>query len=393
MTTMDNFFETMKHSAKFAVLAASLTSMLVTGFPGAAQANTDFIASENPSEIAQIEASYIAGKEMGRFHDTVNVMVKTDIILRDTMMKMENAHWRLQEMDVGKATTSHVLQGSYTASRNIDLTGVKDVVNKAKYESGINFDGVEKNMGDRLEAVAQLEQTLEQIAVAYNGKDTAALQNLVTEYDAQFQTLDALHSDKALNFLRPVPEVASYDTQIHNGNLGKLRKVDDQLRASEGRLEKAVLRIARYTDEAHSTESLLTENQEYTASKDFNLDEVRQIAENVKDSVNVDDLMVNIEQRVELIGRMETRLNAIIKDYYVKDAEGLSENLGLYDMEAMDFTRLEQDPVLDAVRPESVARKSSDAAIGHRGNNHQRSTLSRYTNVGRTVNALRGRGF
>ncbi|MCV9964608.1 hypothetical protein OIU34_22210 [Pararhizobium sp. BT-229] len=393
MTTMDNFFETMKNSAKYAVVAASLTSMLITGFPGAAQANTDFIAAKNPSEIAQIEASYIAGKELGQFRDTVNVMVKTDILLRDTMMKMESAHWRLQDMDVGKATTSHVLQHGYTASRDIDLSAVKDIVKKAKDESGINFDGVAKNMEDRLESVSHLEQTLEEIADAYNAKDTAALQELMTKYDAQFQTLDALHSDAALSFLRPALDTPSYDTRKLDGDLDRLTRVDQQLTMSEGRLEKAVLRIARYTDESHSTESLLTKHQEYTASKDFNLDEVRQIAENVKDSVNVDDLMLNIEQRVELIGRMETRLDSIIKDYYTNNTESLSQNLNLYDMEAMEYTRLDKDSVLDAVRPESNAMHSSDAAGAHRGNSHQRSVLSRYTKVGITVNALRGRGL
>ncbi|MBY3433863.1 hypothetical protein HFN89_06840 [Rhizobium laguerreae] len=368
MTTMENFFETMKTSAKYAVVAASLTSMLVTGFPGAAQAQ-EFIAAKNPSEIAQIEASYIAGKEMGNFRHSINVMVKTDIMLRDTMMTLESAHWRLKDMDVGKAAVGHVLRGDYMAAKNIDLSAVKDIVKRAKDESGLDFEGVAKNMEQRLEIVTKMEQSLEKIADAYNANDAKALKDLFAGYDSQGGALRDLYKDSAMGFLRPAAGMSKSSANVDavQGNLKGLAKVDYSLDVSVRILEKAVLQIARGTDTVHSTDSLLSAEKGYTAAKDVPLDQVREIAGQVKNSgIDVDGVVANIEQRAELIGRMETRLNSIIKDYYTNDTESLAKNLNLYDMESFEHARLTQDSALDALHPDVKMHSASSTPPVHR---------------------------
>ncbi len=376
MTTMEKFFDTMKDNAKYAVVAASLTSMLVTGFPGAAQAQSDFSAKARPTEIAQVEATYIAGKEMQRFGESVNVLVKADIELRDMLMKLENAHWRLQDKPMGEASVEWVLNNMQ--AKDIDLTAAKDIVAQMKKETGVDFVGIVNNMEQQLAIAGKMEEGLHKISDVYNAKGYNAAKELHSQHESLAKEAWELYRSPSMTFLRPASfkRDTRYAREIKkDGDLGKLGEIERSIGVSMGRLEAAILSMNRRPDRTHSHESLLTDHQEYTAAKDIPLEQVREIAARIEESgIDMSEVAQNIEQRAEIIGRMETRLDAIIKDYYTNDGAGMSKNIALYDMESMEYTRLASDASLSAIRPE--IKESAASTSSHRSHGHSSRGLS-----------------
>jgi hypothetical protein len=390
MTAMEAFFDSMKHSAKYAVVAGSLASMLVTGFPGAAQAQVEGPAVPR-TEMSQVEKSYIAGKEMGDFRGSVNVLAKADTTLKNSVDQLQNAHNRLIEQQApGSATAGWVMRGGYVSSSHIDLSQVRDAVVQTKAETGVDLSVASRNMSERLELVGKMESALQGIANSYNARDAVALKQQLADYTVLSTKATDLQESAAVKFLRPATRNVASQEMTQEGDLKDLAQVDRNVWVSLQTLERAVLTMARNPDKVHTHESLLTNHKEYTAAKDISLDHVREVAKQVKTSgVDVDGIVKNIEQRVDLVGRMESKLDAIIKDYYSNDGQSLAKNLQAFDMEAVEHARLMQDTALDALHPSAKPELSSiTMAHGRMAGNANRSFADTASKVYLTYKAV-----
>lgn len=357
MTTMETFFETMKETAKYAVVAASLTSMLVTGMPGLAQAGQPELLGKATNEIVRMEANVVANWAAAKPGMGINDLSAVQTKLNDMFMKFQYAHHNVRG-DRGEAEVSKALGKDWVPAEQTDLSSVKEFIEYAKSETGVDYSSVQTNFEAQIGLMSKMEKTLDQLSTAYNVRKPVKSEGWTPKYDndALVAGLNARYEGlfTASRELRSSPEVSylymnfgnahAQAKKFDNPALEEAAKADMTLARSAGTIETAIIRLAEFGEGYRPT---------FDAPQKVPMDQVKQAIEQVQASgTDYAELAKNLQDRHDIISRMETNFEAVVKDFHSKDNESLSKHLSLVELDILQANDKMQDGTLNAIRPE-----------------------------------------